>query len=251
MKRFFVIMMPVLITVLGPGIKRARAKDDSPFMLSTEISSQYMGDNGAVFHNQPVLQTELSIAFPKFEGGYFKLRQSMGLDGTGLSSDYGDELDYTLGWTGKKRGIDLDVGVAYLDLWDLLKGPKGDMLLVYLELSKELKFQIPLTVYVKIEDFLSPTGDRSWQGVWYRVGINQYVNIIDDSVFFEHDLYLLADDGAFEAESGIVCGYQSRLGWNISNDLTVDISAKMVFPLSSFDDRKFEVVPALGATYRF
>jgi len=244
------------LVVLLIGVTGVVFADDSyeeiSVTFSSRIYSKYLGSyTGRVCDDDPSLQNDLFITLPK--GFYLEIWNSIGLDGTGLSSDYGDELDYLVGWSGKLEEINLNIGIAYIDCIDLFESPRGDLILPYLEINKEFDVSEKhcLTPYLGFEFPFSAKGNEFGHGFYTRVGLKHDWQI-SPKLVFNQKINLFFDDGAL-GDSGILGQYCCDLSWQISKPTTIDlISIKAIDPLTSLSDgRKAEMVYGTGMTYRF
>lgn len=248
-----IIWLIVLVTGITEVVFADSSSEDISFTLSSKVYSQYLiADTGHIGHDKPVIQTDLFISLPK--GFYFDLWHSAGLDGTGLSSDYGDEIDYTVGWNGKLGEINLDLGVSYFDLVDLFKLPHGDLIRPYLELNKgfDITESHRLTPYVYLGFPYSAKGDEFGHGFFVRSGIKHAWQITPE-LTLNQKTNLFFDNGACGFDSGILGEYRCDIGWQISKSTTIDlISLKFVTPFTSLSDsRETEIVYGVGITHRF
>jgi len=228
-------------------------KQDISVTVSSKVYSKYLGSHtGSICDDDPSLQNDLFVSLPK--GFYLEIWHSVGLDGTGLSSDYGDELDYIIGWKGEVKEINLDLGAVYIDCVDLFKSPQGDLIIPYLEVNKEFDISENhrLTPYVCFEFPYSAKGDEFGHGLWTYFG-TKHAWQITPKFAFSQKVNLFFDDGACGNDSGLLGQYRCDLSWQISKSTTIDlISIKAITPFTSLsDNRKTEIVYGAGITYRF
>lgn len=221
-------------------------------IVSTKVLSRYVGSSGLLAHEKPVLQTDLYLLLPK--GFYADLWHSVGLDGTSMSSDFGDEIDYTFGWTGGDvKGLGVDVGVTYLDLVDLFDG-RRDLLYPYLEVNRkfplfEKSFFIP---YVRVERYFPLASESFDGGTYLQAGMRHLWDPIS-LLTISQRVGVLYDDGAFGLGAGFVGQYNLNLGVNVAKGITLDVpTVKFTAPMSSFSDgRETQTVIGIGVTVRY
>jgi len=247
------IWLVVLVIGMAGVVFAEEAKKDISVTLSSKVYSEYLSSNsGGICHDGPVIQTDMFISLPR--GFYFDVWHSAGLNGTDLSSDYGDEIDYTIGWSGKVKGIGLDLGVAYFDLIDLFEAPHGDLIMPYLEFNKgfDISKNHRLTPFVCFKFPYSAKGDELGHGFRTYLG-TKHAWQINPKLSFNQKINLLFDDGACGNDSGVLGQYQGGISWQASKQLTLDlISVKAVTPLTSLSDsRETKIVYGAGITYRF
>lgn len=92
------------------------------------VYSQYVSGTGTVADSRPVTQGKITKTFSS--GLYLTGWFSQSLSNPGWDKTYGNEIDITLGWSGKiTEKWHLDVHTAYYDLANdkLLKGSNGDL----------------------------------------------------------------------------------------------------------------------------
>ncbi len=148
----------------------------SAFKISTTAFDKYLGTNGVVFHGDPVLQT--SFWFDWDNGAYAEIWHSVGLDGTDMSSDYGDEWDGTVGlkklFCGDEICVLVDVSLAYFELFELGKVPQGDVLQPQVVLSIPTDFFGSTSPYVKVKAPIGLAGESAdWDGWHFHAGVWQ------------------------------------------------------------------------------
>lgn len=243
----------VLLIGVAGSVFAGDSNENFSFTLSSKVYSKYLiADTGHIGHDKPVVQTDLFVSLPK--GFYFDLWHSAGLDGTGLSSDYGDEIDYTMGWSGKLGGVNFDLGVSYFDLVDLFKSPQGDLIRPYLKLNKnfDVSESHRLTPFVYFGFPYSAKGDEFGHGFFVRPGVKHAWQMTSNLTLNQRG-NLFFDDGACGFDSGVFGEYRCDLSWQISKSTTIDlISVKGITPFTSLSDsRKTEIVYGTGITYRF
>lgn len=243
--------------VLLVGVAGTVFADDSAgnlsFKVSSKVYSRYLNAGaGNILHDKPVIQTDLFVSLPK--GFYFDFWHSAGLDGTGLSSDSGDEIDYTVGWSGEVKNLNLDIGAYYFDCVDIFKSPRGDFVEPYLEVNKsfDISKNQRLTPYVWFGFIYSAKEDEFGHGFYTRFGV-KHAWQINPKLRFSQKANLFFDDGACGFDSGVLGEYRCDLSWQISKSTTLDlISVKAITPFTSLSDsRKTEIVYGAGITRRF
>ncbi|MES2436859.1 MAG: hypothetical protein V4519_02515 [Patescibacteria group bacterium] len=222
-------------------------------VLTTRLWSQYYGANGSVYHTDPVLQSDVFVTFPN--GVYIDLWHSAGLDDANLNSNFGDEVDYTLGWVGKVRDVNVNVGVSYFDLAAprLLSGTKGDLIYMYGELSLDLDLGNGHTIkpFLKPEAYLSANATNEGFEGQVQVGVN-HIWQVNESVSFQHRLAVLADPGFYGFDSGLMLFYSGGVAWKLSDSITLDLPVwKMGTPITSMSDsREFDGAIGVGLTIK-
>jgi len=249
------VLITLVVVFIGTGVLIPQAKaEGASVTVSTKVLSQYLGSDGAIFHDKPVLQTDVFIQLPR--GVYIDFWHSVGLDGTDMSSDYGDEIDYTLGWSGTLKGFVLDTGVSYFELVELLDIPQGDVIQPYIEVSKGFNTNKSqsLTPYFRVEFPFPAKGSSPEKGILTYGGL-RHTWQGSPMLTMNQEVYVLRDDGAFGFDSAVVGQYHIRLSWNYFKRINIDfLSLDVSTPLTSVSDadgRKTEVVVGGGLTFNF
>lgn len=241
MKTIFVsmaAMLTVSCTQLRPASVTA-----APRALSS-----YVLDNGAQVSNQPVLQTNLTLAARS--GLYANLFQSSG------STPGGSELDATVGWSGEllPTWVSADLNLSYYDLDRVLHGPRGDSAVPLGELRatwtvgdhavapllRGLAY-LPLDERTGDPDGLVGPGVRHAWEVTEWLTLNQRADVVYDT------------GGLFGNDSGWLTSYAIGASWPITDWCTVDFpGVRISAPLTHFaDGRETEVVVWGGLTFLF
>lgn len=220
----------------------------SSVTIAPKVLSSYVLDNGAQVSDQPVVQTNLTLAAES--GLYASLFQSTG------STPGGDELDATAGWSGELLPLEVsaDLNVSYYDLDAVLHGPRGDLAVPLGEvrytwtlgthavapLLRGLAY-VPVAGGAGDPDGLAGPGVRHAWEVSEWLALNQRADVVYDT------------GGLFGNDSGWLVSYAVGASWPITDWCTVDFpGVRISAPLTHFDDgRETEVVVWGGLTIRF
>lgn len=249
-KTICLLVMAVLIFGM---VSVVEAEDDISVTLSSKVWSKYLGTTGSIVHDKPVLQTDIFVSLPK--GFYFDIWHSMGLDDHKLSSNFGDEIDLTLGWTGGiGKKFYLNVGLAYYDCYQLLRGKQFDAFAPFAEVGRPFEVGRFLGTHTIIPfgrlELNFPTGDLD-SGIYSYAGI-KHAWKISEKLQMKQKADFLYDSGSFGVKSGLIGRYESGLSWQISKKISVEpINIKARTPISSISDRKTEIVFGTGITLCF
>lgn len=239
-----------LIVVLATN---AAAEEDDKLTLglSTKVWSKYLFISGVVYHDEPVAQTDLFVGLPK--GFYADLWWSVGLDGTDASSDFGDEIDYTVGWAGSFGKLDVDLGIAYFDSFELFDtGGDGDVLQPYIELSKTLKLgeKHKLTPYTAFQ-WQQPLKSSMSNGGYLIGGVSDLFQI-SPKVSVNSKVGVLYDTGAYNYDNGLVGFAKLEASWQLTKKFSMQLPSIMATkPISTSDERKTQVAFGLGLSIDF
>lgn len=245
------MMLIIIVAMIGFSVSQTKA-EDFPVTISVRGYSGYIAAPiGDLLYDRGVVQTDLFVELGK--GFYFDLWHSVGADGTGWSSGFDDEIDYTLGWAGEFKGIDLDFSMAYFDCVDLFKMPGGDFIYPYVDLSKDLDDRDDhcLRPYVRFAFPYSAKGNEFGHGFHTNLGIKHSWQQ-DEKLNVAHKANLLFDDGTWGYSKGIIGGYELVLTWQISESMAIELTpVSIISPFISMSDhRKTEAVCGIGIIYR-
>src|SRR5581483_5846361 len=108
------ISRTVLASLFLIGASFLRA--DSPWSSSSSIYSKYIGRNGAIFSEDPILVNELDWSKGNIFAGVWN---STGIDKHPYGSTYADELDLYVGYVRTFELIKVKTDVAYYTIKDL------------------------------------------------------------------------------------------------------------------------------------
>jgi hypothetical protein len=204
------------------------AKKETTHTFSVTGWTEYIGGNGALFHEYATMQSDWTVDFPGC--GYGNVWVSFGLDDSNLSSNFGDELDLTVGCAGSFRGFNWDTGLLYIDVVPLM-AVENDIVDPYISLSRSFG---SWGLTLKVESYL-PVGGEIEGGWLVHLRGSTSVSVAGRS--FGLAPSLTRDDGAF----GFDPAWMSQL--IVSTDFAVGDSGviltpklKVVSPLTSVDD---------------
>ncbi|KKQ52436.1 MAG: hypothetical protein US70_C0009G0031 [Parcubacteria group bacterium GW2011_GWD2_38_11] len=265
MRELFIIMVVVLLVsfsnvVFAVEEEAARItmeelkKRNIEVNFSSKVLSKSVGDAGTVFYNRSVVENELTITHTP-SGVYLEIWVSTSLKNAGVSTNYGNEIDYTLGWAGEVAGIGIDAGVSYWDIATLFESPEGDIVQPYLELNK--KFDIieeghTLTPSIKAEYGIPAKGnDVGSKGLHMHTALKHNWEISKD-FSINHQVEMVYDYGAYGADKALIGAYEVCPSYVVADWLSLDASAKVISPLTKVDDgRKTEWIYGGGVTFSF
>lgn len=253
-----ILMIAALVLIASPSVARDEIQVSGS--LSVDMLTEYLGANGVIFHDEPVLQTDLfvliTLGLPI--DVYIDIWWSSDFDGD-LSGSYGDEVDWTAGILGKVPWVpgSIDFGVSVFDTYDLFKsgGPMGDVIRPYLTLSKGIRLNEShlVTPYTKFEAQLP-----------LRSGIGRGYNLTFGAkhswqakpwLSVNSDLSTQYDSGAYGFDRAWIGFAKFSLGWRLREDFllrapTLKGSCPMT-SVSELDGRSCHGVIGFGITYNF
>jgi len=224
---------------------------------STSFSSHYYSKyvyNGAVFHNDGVMQSDVTVTSPY--GFSFNIWWSTDMKG---SHSWGDEVDYTLTHSKSFDNFDLELSVAYFDCFKLFK-KEGDAFDFKANFSKEIELSEKQTItpFVELNYYILQEDNQSGglKGLVMEVGMEHSIELWSEYITLKQQLSLIHDNGAFNCDSGNILKYQACLEYEVNNYLTLDVGIQAWKMLSSFsgDSRGTDgdqLVGFIGATLSF
>ncbi|MFA6386670.1 MAG: hypothetical protein WCW04_02800 [Candidatus Paceibacterota bacterium] len=196
------------------SLSTATAQD---FNLSgqTMLHSKYIGPDGLQFYGKPVLQS--SVTLNHKSGLFFDLWCSTGLN-TQFSNDWDDEIDYTIGWSGKVSPFLLNASLSYFDNFKNFSFTYNDVVKsnVTLSYTKEVNGKIKISPFLSWTKFMIPNKNTPFVGGnLYSIGCNNEI-VITEKVKVTPLVQLTFDDGAFDVKSGGLIKLSSNLNWTLS-----------------------------------
>ncbi len=219
----------------------------------TVVRSQYVGfDDGLVFYPDAVMQGNITLAHRS--GLFLDLWYSSGFN-TAWSTNWDDEIDYTLGWNGKINGdLDLSISATYFDNYGV-----GDLL--YNDVVKGfVRIGLPTS---KINESFSLTPFASWTGYFIPddktpfEGGNVFALGLDSELAIACWLKVASttvigwDDGCFGVKPGSIFRHTSTVNVQISEHVTWNaLEATIYVPLGNRNMRN-EVVLGTGLSWSF
>lgn len=248
MKRIIIMILAVIVFQIQ--IRGAQAGHDFSPDISVTYWTQYLGSAGGMFYEDPVIQTSITVPLPN--DFYFNFWHSTGFNDSDLSSDYADEIDLTLGWSGAWNEFSLDIGIAYLDIVDVFKFNDQDIIEPYLEARMDLvsneNGKHSLSSFFKTEIYINPFisgGD----GAYLFTGLIHNWKLTGKWAFSQKP-YLVFDTGVCRVDSGLLFGYNAGIEYALGEKFSLSpLLFKAVIPLEGSEDKDSEAV--LGASFSF
>jgi len=199
--------------------------------VKVEGRSRYLGANGAIFYNDRATVTQFDIS----RGGWYADIWVSSSGGSGSwKDDFGDEVDYTIGYAVEDGKWNYDVGVAYFDIVGEELG-FDNVINPYLKLSRSMSWGSP---YLKVEHYMPAGGSLPTSGQQYHVGVST------SGFLFPHvggrwsgstTLDVFYDTGAFDFDRGLIGSVEVSAQYNVGG-FSVGPTLKWMTPISSMDD---------------
>lgn len=242
------VVMIILIAFAGKGYAAEEDEKAGPvFTVASQLLSKYVDDNGAKYTSGAVLQSSALANLPL--GVWFEAWNSKS-----LRISERNELDLTLGMTKEIFGIEVEVGVAYVNLERLMKSNQGDLWKGYASMKRGFKIADSQTMapFVRIQGYLPVRGSSADEkGFNATLGIEHGVDMTK-GVNFSQKTSFLYDDGALGFDRAVIFGYEAGLEAKICGPASLTISGRITTPISAVNDgRKTEIIPAVGVKFNF
>lgn len=151
--------------------------------IGLDVWSQYLFSNGFVAHDEPVVQGNFHL---DLEGGlYMNLWGSLALSSRGDSPNFGDEVDYKVGYITDLGGLSLDLSASYFDIGTIFGETRQDAVQIAAEFSK--KFQIDgakhtIAPYFRTEVVFGLDGQNVGE-FYLHGGVRHYIEIWENFSF--------------------------------------------------------------------
>jgi hypothetical protein len=242
----------LLITLISPTIVLSNEKSAWKFSATLQLESKYVGSAGGNFYDGPVFQQGLTVSHKS--GFYLNVFHTGEASSEFLDNENGfaSEMDYTLGWAGKFKGLDLDTGVSYFDMGKTFDR-SSDAVSSFFKVSKSyaLKGNQSIRPFIKIATYQA-VNDEPWQGFRLFTGIGHNWKI-DEKLSLGSEISIIYDDGAFGNDSGFIGKLSTSLTYKLNSSCSVTFPRITIYsPLQSLSDkRETEIVIGGGLTINF
>lgn len=238
----FALVTIILAGFFWTSCAHGQANDQPAVSIEGELGfwSQYLGNNGGIFHDAPVLQGNITA---EFRGGLYVDLWASRAEGPWLST-YGDEGNLVVGYSPNDR---LDLGVAYVLLSELSPTDAG---WAYVQLTSRPIEQRgwSLSVFTKIDYYWPLETANDVEGYNFHLGatLTQGWGKWSSSQGAE----VLYDTGAWGAGEGLVWIASVEVAREVGKT-SVGLGAKYArgITVPEWDDRTGEFV--FGTFIRF
>lgn len=260
---FASLLVSSSLSVFAGGVAKAADKPDGSkrqtasrgFRLHGNVTSkslsQYLGLDGATFYGQPVQQSVLTVQLPK--GLFAGVWSSTALNSRPFGSGFGSEVDYFVGWSGRVRKFDVSTSFVYLDVFPLLKLPRGDVMNATLTVSKSLKAgRQTVTPFIHTWWAWPARGREPASGWFVHLGTRYSVSFGRLTVRSKGEV--VRDSGAFGFGPAVLLGGTAEASWRIGKGVSLELPfVRVSEPVSKRpgDPRHFQTQLGLGLSYSF
>lgn len=248
MKRLIFIAVVSVLLMMHMIPAYAEDVDTGPsFTAYSKFWPKYIGGNGGVFSENPVIQGGLTVGWG--DGYSVDLWGSRSIDG---EPGFGNEVDVTgCKSTSFNEAWSLDVCVGWYHLT-----PKGfgDIISPTAKLARRFRLSDDhtLTISAGLELYF-PTGKLPDEGGILPTFKAHEAWTATPYLTVNNSLLLTPDHGAFGNDKTVLFGYEGNLSWKLTDRLSVQAPAvKFVTPTTKVGDgRKPTTVVGTGMVYRF
>jgi len=212
----------ILLAVL-PHLLTSNLDAETPeisYTLKTGVASKYLGQIGAVFYDDPVSVTDVSVGYIDWYAGIWT---STGLGGTKYGETFGDEIDFYAGWAHNFGQVRIDIMSSYYTIANLDR-IADDLFALEAEMSLP-RFPL-LEPYVRVR-YLGEVGALSPKsGFFLFGGVRKYLTFGTGASDRAYGLLLQLSTayaaGALRDSKGFVYGrFTSALDLPLSKHLTL------------------------------
>jgi hypothetical protein len=212
--------------------------------VSVEVGyhSQYLGNNGGVFHPDPVLQGNATLGWKHV---YLDVWRSQTLkDGC---RNFGCETDYTAGATFSVGKVDVDLSIAYFDIFHPGSARYADMIEPRLELSHMLDWGESGTLKrsLTFESYHAVRGSAPGSGQIVRATVERFK---PGFINFDALVQLFYDTGAFDGDNGFFAHLGLEFSRDISDHASVYVGGRWYWPLTDVNDGREHADEYSGGT---
>ena len=219
--------------------------------LTESWRSKYVLSNGVVAYDHSVAQTDIFLTTKC--GLTLDLWGSIPTNLEDIGKDFGTEDDLTIGYTRDLKWFSVAVGVSYYDLHRNFTFDGSDLIVPYLELSKEFKVtkKLCLTPFYKAEMNFNLSGSikgDTFQRVGVRYGweVTKYLTLAGQT-------YMLYDPGVL-GDTAFVGSIEGSAVWNLGwHNVKVELPfLRYEGPVTGVSDgRKPEFICGAGVSVSF
>ncbi len=244
-----ILLVTLAISVLF--LHKVNAQDFT-VKAQTIVRSQYVGfDDGLMFYSDPVVQGNISLTHES--GIFIDLWYSSGFNSE-WATGWDDELDYTVGWSGKVGSLDLTTSLSYFDNFSVGQVPYNDVVKwgIQLDFPKKEPFcWLSVTPFMSYTLYMIPDGNTPFEGGnIVALGAMSEVRLTE-KLRLRSSTSLGFDDGCFGVKEGFILKHASSLNCTLTPKLTWNIlEGTGYFPLGN-RNMPSEVVWGSGFSWTF
>jgi hypothetical protein len=249
MKKIFVLMLMVMVFTTGFSA-------DFGLEMYSEWKSSYVSVYGERIYEDPIIQSQiLAWMRPKNFVGIFGAVTHL-TNPEAMNSNYGDELDYTLGLAAEIKKVQVLLFATYFDVIPLGKFPVYDQVWFCLELNREFNLTKHQTIKpaIRIE---APWGIKGYES---STGWRAYPSVEHNWSFYKNlslrqKVGLCIDDGALYLGPATLLDYNVELDLRLTDWVALKlVDYRIITPITSvsmWDPRQTEKILSFGVKLKF
>jgi hypothetical protein len=242
MSKFVVMLMSSVVAVfcICP-VYGAETNVSLSANVCFDFVSKYVGSSGSVSEDGPAIQPSFTLTHES--GIYASIWNS-----TGFRESLGDEVDYSIGWTGEKYGFGINIGVSYYDFVKLFHGRSGNVWASYGELCRNVNVgNVKFVPSVRIEGDFAEADTEDFSDGWsITPGIRCEKEFA--GINFWDEILLTYDNGTFG--NHVTTTPQNKIGLDF-DVCGVTVSPNLLVSLPSDKNRTDEVVWGISVSHDF
>ncbi len=247
MKIKYAVLVTLTVLLSMCGIRADGTNGWPSVTFKSTYANKYLAfGSGSVLYDEPVMQSDLFIAFDS--GLYLDLWNSKSFSGK-WNGNLGNEVDYGIGWAGKVRDFNVDIGVTYFDEPKMFNLKSGDIIYTHASISRECRKYLVSWTW---ENYITMPNTGFQGGNLFSARIYRGFQLIQDKATLNLSTALVYDDGGFGADDGFLQKGNVGIDWKITDHLMLNApSVNYYVPISVHDARKTDTVIFAGLTYKF
>ncbi len=250
MKNLFFLAVIVVVVVSIPMLVKAEEEISLGTYVSAQLWTRTLCDDGILSGDNQALQVDLYQEI----GGGFALEAWFSFDTSNAFGGEQSEGDYFLHWTSGDdifpSSIIVTAGLGYLDISNLYSQTGEDIIQNYLGFKKNFEFENgwTLTPFIKGEfNFYANNGEGY---TFLYTGLKSSVTVLE-KITLENGLKASFDLDGNYADSGVIAIYEGRVGYAITDSISIDFLVKASAPIYKAEDRDEEIVAGIGISMSF
>lgn len=234
-KRRITLLLAValaIVSVLLYALVVSKPAGATETIVTCKGLSEYLGANGAIFHDKPVLQCDANIGLP----GGINLNVWGSRANGSVAESFGNEGDITPSLARHIGQWTMEVGLAYYAITDPANAGLEDVLNPYIDISRAIRPTGEATniVFVKVDHFTAVRGSLPGPGWHYHLGLRNAIPIGAGSL--DSTVEVFHDTGAFNSDSGMFASVRAQLWTRPLRGFQFGPTVKWYAPITDVDD---------------
>lgn len=231
-----IITIVVILTSIATLANAEESKFD--FSFNSKIRSAYVAPIGINVHDDPVVQSSITMTHEDFEGWFANIWYSgeFGSRFCDRKNDWATETDYTIGWANDW----FEWSVSYWDCGDNLDNEYDIVFNSFkinntfsLENDQTLTPYIKLATYTCTDDYKG-NGMAISTGLFHRLPIEKIGTLNSEATIIWGDGPLGTQSNSFMGKIG------SSLNYKLNDKVTLSPGLAYYFPISTLNDGRGE-----------